>query len=184
MTNPTPHYLKHTPADDPCFAFLENPSYHLSPEVDTTNFDKANDLLRDLVEFDDKLTTLHHLVAIPRTPNSWQSVTDKPCWPPQLPRGLVYAFEELVSYLLVTMDSMSVYNRAIYQCGSNLPSDAEEHLARIDELRSHVRSCVYALWSKPRMTSAQYRSFSLQEMIPPQLWVLGNFTPTRSGGLF
>lgn len=27
--------------------------------------------------------------------------------------------------------------------GSNLPSDAEERLARIDELRSHVRSCVY-----------------------------------------
>ncbi|KAL1840531.1 hypothetical protein VTJ49DRAFT_352 [Mycothermus thermophilus] len=141
---------KTNPPDDPCFAYLENP-----PGVDAYDsalndtLSEAMDHLEDLEKLDETLRRLHRLVAktnrtrafVPRFVGLGQTPVAESPRPPQLPRHLVYAFEELVSYLVVAPRSLSVMNRVVAKHGSrgDWPEGAFMRFCWVDSLRTLAR---------------------------------------------
>ncbi|KAL2265332.1 hypothetical protein VTJ83DRAFT_6432 [Remersonia thermophila] len=142
---------KNNPADDPCFAYLESgPVIEAHDPGFDAIMDTVNLVLEDLAELDNCLKRLHRLVAKTRRPASLRNRPgtarpDKTQQPPQLPRSLVYAFEELVSYFVVVPRSLSIMNRTIAEFGHcwYLIPDAESRVSRINDLRLEVCSSVH-----------------------------------------
>lgn len=140
---------KRIPADDPCFAFLET-----LDNTGMTNLDfdptmaKAQDFLIDLCDFDARLEGLHHLVAKTKPLDVLDNVVEGEALPTtilespsatsqKLPRSLVYAFEELLTYFILTARSISADNRVAASLGPTT------HPLRINDLRHHARSCIH-----------------------------------------
>lgn len=109
---------KHRPYDDPCYAYIKSAGN--PPEATSNSTEMTREFVDRLSDISGHLNKLHWLVATnPRdNPQRRQGgATVGPPLPPQLPRSLVYAFDELVACYVLHAKSLSLENRAVLVAG-------------------------------------------------------------------
>jgi len=135
---------KDKPHDDPCYAYIKSlaPTNSIEPEIAKI----AKEFLDHLSDFSGHLNKIQWLVAT----NSRDSVQRRrpgfnlPRPPtgaalqPQLPRSLVYAFDELVAYYILQAKRLSLENRAI---GLNARDAVRESVQALERSERLARRC-------------------------------------------
>lgn len=158
LGEPAAGRTKDRPHDDPCYAYIKSlaDTHSNEPEIESI----AKEFIDHLSDFSGSLNKIQWLVATnsqdnaPKRrsgPNLPQPPT-KPAVRPPLPRSLVYAFDELVSYYILQAKRLSLQNRgiglsersnnnsALEQKSAKAALDRSERLAlRCHESRARLR---------------------------------------------
>lgn len=142
------HYL----ADDPCFAYLDisltSDTSSPSPTFDEV-LEATTRILHNLEQFDESLRKLHRLVAkTTRAVGMTQQAhplgrgirgtrAGSSPQPPQLPKSLVGAFEDLVSYLVVAPRCLAMRHR--------ISATSQEDASTVEAERRKNRCLIWRL---------------------------------------
>jgi hypothetical protein len=120
---------KDRPHDDPCYAYIKSLADNHSNEPEIENIVKG--LIDHLSDVSGSLNKIQWLVATNPQDNARRRRSKtKPATPHQLPRNLIYAFDELVSYYILQSKRLSLQNRGItLSASSNAPEQDSAHAA-------------------------------------------------------
>jgi hypothetical protein len=132
---------KDRPHDDPCYAYIKSLTGTHSNEPEIENISK--ELIDHLSDFSDSLNKIQWLVATNSQDNAQRRRPQtKSAIRPQLPRSLVYAFDELVSYYILQAKCLSLQNRgiALSACSNNAPKQVSAQTA-LDRSRRLALRC-------------------------------------------
>ncbi|GAB1318623.1 hypothetical protein MFIFM68171_08833 [Madurella fahalii] len=119
LGEPAAGKTKDRPHDDPCYAYIKSltDTHSNAPEIENI----AKEFISHLSDFSGSLNKIQWLIATnsqdnPHRRRSGPNLPQPPTKPtirPQLPRSLVYAFDELVSYYILQAKRLSLQNRGI-----------------------------------------------------------------------
>ncbi|KXX76191.1 Magnesium transport protein CorA [Madurella mycetomatis] len=109
LGEPAAGKTKDRPQDDPCYTYIKSLTDTHSNEPEIENI--AKEFINHLSDFSGSLNKIQWLIAT----NSQDNPHRRRSGPnlPQLPRSLVYAFDELVSYYILQAKRLSLQNRGI-----------------------------------------------------------------------
>lgn len=135
LGEPAAGKTKDRPHDDPCYAYIKSLTNTHSGEPEIENI--AKEFINHLSDFSGNLNKIQWLVATnsdnPHRPRSGPKL-------PQLPRSLVYAFDELVSYYILQAKRLSLQNRGIgLSTRNNTEHESLQALNRSERLALRCR---------------------------------------------